>query len=134
MTLDSETAHFTLQIGAGEGADAEELDRLTRQLRDELQDLSGVETVELARGGPAPQGTKAVDPVTLGALALVVLPTILPKLVEFLQAWVLRERGRTVKFKGAVGGQQIEFEGAAEELKALLTTLTAGNKGADFPE
>ncbi|MBM2849366.1 MAG: hypothetical protein HW418_2308, partial [Anaerolineales bacterium] len=39
MSSETEAVQFTMQIGAGEDADAEELDRLTRQLRGELQDL-----------------------------------------------------------------------------------------------
>jgi hypothetical protein len=134
MVTRSETASFVLQISLGEDADAEELDRLTRQLRNELRDVSGVEGAELVRGEPAPQGAKAVDPVTLGALALVILPTVLPKLVEFLQAWVLRGQGRAIKFKGDINGRQIEFEGEAKELKALLVTLAGASKQADVPE
>ncbi len=104
--MTSKLTQLTLQIHAGEDADAEELDRLTRQLRGDLEDL-GVESAELVKGGLAPQGTKAIDPVTLGAIALVVLPATLPKLVEFLQAWSLRGQGRTVKIK--TGMVELEF-------------------------
>ena len=85
MSSETEAVQFTMQIGAGEDADAEELDRLTRQLRGELQDL-GVESAELVKGGPAPGGSKSVEAVTAGAIAVAVLPTFLPKLVEFIQA------------------------------------------------
>ncbi len=66
-----------------------------------------------------------MEAVTAGAIAIAVLPTFLPKLVEFIQAWALRGQGRTVKFKGKVAGQEVEFEGSAEDLKPLLATLSA---------
>jgi hypothetical protein len=106
-----------------EDSTAEELDEITRQLLYELRDLD-VESVELARAGSAPEGAKIADPITIGALAIGVLPTLLPKLVEFIQAWALRGQGRTIKFKGMVAGQPIEFEGPANELQKLVTALS----------
>jgi hypothetical protein len=119
----SESIELTLEVGAGVGAEAEDVDRLTRQLRGEILDLSEIESVQLVKGSQAPRGTKLGDPVTLGALAVAVLPKFLPKLVEFVQAWVLRGQGRTVKFKGKIAGQQVEFEGTAADCKDILATL-----------
>ena len=125
MTGPVETLALTLQVGAGEGTDAEELDRLARQLLNEVRELE-VESADLVTTGPAPDGAKSGEAVTLGMVAVAVLPTVVPKLVEFLQAWVMRGQGRTLKFKGKVGGEDIEIEGATpEELKALLATLSA---------
>jgi hypothetical protein len=120
---DAETIELILEVGAGVGAEAEDLDRLTRQLRGEILDLSEIESVGLVKGGRARQGTKLGDPVTLGALAVAVLPKFLPKLVDFVQAWIMRGQGRTVKFKGKIAGNNIEFEGTAAECKDLLATL-----------
>ena len=123
MAPDVKAVHLKVQIETGADADPEELDRLTRRLRDEIRELE-VESVELAEGGTAPPGAKSAEAVTLGALAVVVLPTVLPKLVEFLQAWAMRGQARTLKFKGKISGEQIEIEGATlEELKALLAGL-----------
>jgi len=113
---------LTVQITLDD-SDPEELDGLARQLVDELSEQP-VESVDLARSGPAPSGTKSADAITLGAVAVAVLPSVLPKLVEFIQAWALRGQGRTVKFKGKVGGQDIEFEGKAEDLQRILAMLT----------
>lgn len=111
-----------LQISAADASD-EELDALARQLLDELRDQD-VESARLGQGAAAPEGTKAVDPVTIGALAIAVLPTFLPKVVEFIQAWAIRGQGRAVKFKGQVAGQPFEFEGSAEDLQKLLAALS----------
>ena len=73
--------------------------------------------------GPAPEGSKG-DPVTIGMLALDVLPTALPSVIALVQAWVMRGQGRTVKFKG----KGIEFEGSPDELQKLLAKLEKGKK------
>jgi hypothetical protein len=113
---------FSLEVSA-EDASAEEIDAMTRQLLRELRDLD-LESVELVSGGAAPEGTKAVDPVTIGAITLAVLPNLLPKVVEFVQAWALRGQGRTVKFKGKIAGQTVQFEGPASDLQKLIATLS----------
>jgi hypothetical protein len=123
MTEDPIT-ELELQVSAEPGAAPEQVDDLTRQLLTELRDLE-VESAELATAGPAPEGAKSGEAVTVGAIALTVLPTFLPKVVDFVQAWVTRGEGRVVKFKGKVGGQQIEFEGSAEALKTMLATLSS---------
>src|SRR5688572_12890102 len=74
------TISLTLHIQAGEEVDADELDRLTRQLRDEIEEL-GIESVELVREGSPPSGAKVVEPVSLGGLAIKILPAALPALI-----------------------------------------------------
>jgi len=103
-------------------ATEEDIDRMTRQLLSELRELD-VESAELTKGGPAPKGSKG-DPITIGSIALVVLPVILPKVADLVQGWSTRGEGRTVKFKG----KGIEFEGSPEELQKLLETLSKGKK------
>ncbi len=110
-----------VQVGMAD-ADAAELDLLTRQLMDELLEQD-IESAELARSGAAPAGTKSADAITIGSIAVAVLPAILPKIIEACQAWALRGQGRTVKFKGKIAGQDIEFEGNAEDLKKILSVL-----------
>ena len=118
---DTNKAEFEIQVSATDATD-EELDRMTRQLLSELRE-SDVESVELAKGGPAPEGSKG-DAVTMGAIAIAVLPTVLPNVITLIQAWVMRGQGRTVKFKG----KGIEFEGSPEELQKLLEKLEKGKK------
>jgi hypothetical protein len=121
MMNDESPVELKLEVSIEDASD-EELDQMTRQLLAELRETE-VESVELARGGSAPQGAKG-DPVTLGAIALVALPTFLPKIVEAVQAWALRGQGRTVKFKG----KGIEFEGPPEELQKLLAKMDRAKK------
>ena len=114
-----------IEISASDATE-EELDRMTRRLLSELRGTD-VESAELAKGGPAPAGSKG-DPVAIGTIVLEVLPAILPSVIGLVQAWVSRGQGRTVKFKGKVGREVIEFEGSPEEFQKLLITLEKGKK------
>ena len=123
---DPDTLELTLTLSAAEH-DAERLDNLTRQLLTELKDLN-LESANLASREELPAGAKGVDPVTAGAIAIAVLPTMLPKVLEFLQSWTLQGKGRTIKFKGKVANQQIEFEGSLADMEKLLAKLEKKNK------
>ncbi len=116
-----ELSELKLEISANDATE-EDIDRMTRELLSELREMD-VERVELARGGAAPSGTKGTDAITTGSIVIAVLPSLLPKIVDSVQAWVLRGNNRTVKFKGKIGGQAVEFEGPAEDLQNLLVML-----------
>lgn len=118
---ENDKVELDLEIDAADATD-EELDRVTRQLLSELRELN-VESVELAKSTPAPGGSKG-DPITIGSIALEVLPVAIPSVIALVQAWVMRGQGRTVKFKG----KGIEFEGSPEELQKLLAKLEKGKK------
>ncbi len=106
-------------------ADEERLDHLTGLIMRDLRDL-GVESVERSAGEAAPEGAKG-DPFTWGALALAVVPALLPKLVEFLQGWTSRPKASTIRLK-TPGGVEVEFTPAerltADQLAALVEKLS----------
>lgn len=116
-----ELLKFELEVHVNDTTE-EELDKLTRNLLSELRGTN-VESVNLVSAGKSPEGSKG-DPVTIGQLALEVLPTAIPSLIALIQAWIMRGQGRTVKFKG----KGIEFEGSPEELQRLLAKLEKGKK------
>jgi hypothetical protein len=116
---------LNIEISASDATD-EDIDRTTRQLLSDLRETD-VELVELAKGGPAPAGSKG-DPIAIGTIALEVLPAILPSVIGLVQAWSSRGQGRTVKFKGKIGRERIEFEGSPEEFQKLLAILEKGKK------
>lgn len=117
----SDLKQLNIEISASD-ATPEDVDWMTRQLLVELRELD-VESAELTKGGPAPVGTKG-DPISIGSIALELLPSVLPSVLGLVQAWVSRGQGRTVKFKG----MGIEFEGSSEDLHKLLETLSKTNK------
>ena len=123
---ESEALHFSLTI-TNPNSNDDELDHLTRQLLMELKDLD-VESVRLATSDSAPAGTKGLDSMTAGTIAMTVLPAMLPKVLEFLQSWSMQGRGRTIKFKGKIANQQIDFEGSFDEMEKLVAILEKKQK------
>ncbi|HET9906628.1 MAG TPA: toll/interleukin-1 receptor domain-containing protein [Anaerolineales bacterium] len=120
----SEPIQFSIEVSDMNAA-VEDIDEMTRQLLSELREMN-VESAELTKGGPAPRGSKG-DFVTLGSIAVSVLPAVLPNLISLVRDWAGRGHGRTVKFKG----MGIEFEGSPEEFQKLMASLDAGGKVAD---
>ena len=118
---ETDKVEFHIEVSATDAVE-EDIDRMTRQLLSELRELN-VESAELVQGGPAPRGSKG-DPVTIGSIAVEVLPAVIPSVIGLVQAWATRGQGRTVKFKG----KGIEFEGSPEELQRILATLERGRK------
>jgi hypothetical protein len=126
---EQETRRLILNVDLGEEADEEELQQATLQLRAELMDLE-VEKVEFVKEGELPEGAKSAEVVTLGSLAVVILPVVIPKLLEFLQSWTLRGQDRKVIMKTQAGDRSIELEYmpsamSADELQRLIQTMTA---------
>lgn len=120
--------NLILTLDPGPEIEADELDMQTRRLRGELIEL-GVTNASPTSAGTAPEGTKSAEAVTLGSLALVVLPTFLPKVLEYLQSWTQRDESRRVKIKTQVGDRSIELEYtpaalSQDELTHLVNTLT----------
>ena len=133
MSSHPNVLNLSIHVGEGEEIDADALDRLTRGLYDELREFD-LESVALARGGEAPSGSKSAEVFTLGALAVGVLPSLVPKLVEFLQAWSLRGQNRVVKIKTSIGDRTLELEyppGSSSEaaLKGMVEALTGALTG-----
>jgi len=122
----SNLTQLNIEIAASDVTE-EDIDQMTRQLLSELRETD-VESAELAKGGIAPSGTKSGDLVTMGSIVISALPAVLPAVLGLVQAWATRGQGRTVKFKGRVGGQPIEFEGSAADLEKLLATLSKARK------
>ena len=118
---DPDLAQLNIEISASDVTE-EDIDWMTRQLLSELRELD-VESAELTKGGIAPAGTKG-DPISIGSIALELLPSVLPAVLGLVQSWMSRGQGRTVKFKG----MGIEFEGSSEDLHKLLETLSKGKK------
>lgn len=101
--------------------DPEETERLTQALRRELLLIPEVETVRAAPGGPAPDGTRGVDPAAIGALVVTALPTaeVLAKLIGVIRGWLPRSGGETT-MKVTVNGHTIELVPSKEQKAALV--------------
>jgi hypothetical protein len=102
------------------GADAEQLEELTRALRAEILTLD-VDSVVPRSGGEAPPGTRGVDAAAVGALVVSVAPALgaLARLVTTVVDW-LRRGGtqRTVRLK--IGDDELELSGASSAMQQQL--------------
>ena len=124
-----------LDLQLAQGGD-EELDLLTRQLRQELLE-AGAESAELVKQGKAPPGAKAgPDTVVLGGLLLAVAPMVMTKLLEFLQAWAMRREGRMLKLNlQTADGASVQIEVpqtmSRSEVKRWLDTINEALTGTN---
>lgn len=112
-----------------DGGDTNELDALTRQLRMEMEELN-IDSIESVSAGPAPHGTKAIDLLVIGQMAVTLAPTIVPPLFGLLKSWVERKPSTPVKIKVKVGRRtaQIEYDPTRTSAKDLEAIMKALNK------
>jgi hypothetical protein len=109
----------------GEKVDTEELEQITNNLRDELNELDIIEKVDLVRKGEdkAPKGSKGGGEVaTLGSL-LVTLGTlagssVIPNLTSTLQSWLTRHERRKISLE--IGGDKLEVTGVSDKEQERL--------------
>ncbi|MFY9820825.1 MAG: hypothetical protein WAM82_05550 [Thermoanaerobaculia bacterium] len=121
---DETPVELLVEVGAS-GADVEEIDRLTRDLLGELRELP-LDSVNLVSDGQLGHGAKSGSVEVIGSLMAGVVPTFLPNLVAFLQSWLKRGDGKTIKLKTAAFEVELpagEFSHA--EIQKLLRTLGA---------
>jgi hypothetical protein len=117
-----------IEVDAGPGADAEELDALTAQLQCELQELD-LDAVERVRQGQAPPGARAIDVLALGTLLVTIAkPVVLSSAVEVVRSW-LSGRQRSVKLE--IDGDVLEVTGlSTADQRVLISAWLARNAGS----
>ena len=123
-----------LTISRQDKVDDETLDRLTRRVRDEIDELD-VEEVGLAPGTDLPPGAKG-DPITIGSIFVALASAgVFTGLIELLKSWALRREGRTVTLKAKIGDREVELAYSPAEtppedmtrfVNAIVGTLREG--------
>lgn len=109
MILRENEVQLALQIENGQGEfDADELNQLALTLMRSLEDV-GVESATLRREKERLEGAKG-DSITIGVLLVAVLPTVLPKVIQFLQMWVMRNNEHVIKVKVQQEDRSVEVE------------------------
>lgn len=107
---------------------AEETEDSSRLLRDQLLETSGT-SVEYIPDGHVPDGTRVVDPITIGALLVTLAGSgsALTALIETVKEWLGRNSTHTVTLE-AQNGSKITITGQqSAEDKELLEKWTARN-------
>ena len=98
------------------GADAETLDQLTNDLRLELLELD-VDSVSPVSAGPAPEDSKGLELVAIGALLVHVkdsLPLV-KSVVSVVRSWLLRGSSSGRSLKVTVDGRTLDLSAATPE-------------------
>ncbi len=109
-----------LQFGDGPQTDKEELEMVTRQLREELLGLD-VEDVDFVSTGEAPEKAKAGDPVTWGTLLLTLAASggVITTVINAVQSWLTRADRRSITLE--IDGDKLEIKGISSEEQQRLT-------------
>ncbi|MGK5678319.1 hypothetical protein [Actinoplanes sp. URMC 104] len=114
-----------------DGADAERLDGLTRQLRAELGRLD-VDDVRPLPAGPPPPGSRAFDVEAVGALVVLLGQSseTLAAVVGVVRGWLGRSPGakRTVRLE--LDGDVLELSEATAADQQRLVDLFVSRHGA----
>ncbi|WP_343998037.1 hypothetical protein [Streptomyces thermocarboxydovorans] len=113
-----------LVLTGRQDSDQEELDELTRRLRDRLFELD-VDDVQLRRAGDLPEGAKPVDAIAVGALAVTMAPIALRSVVSLVQTWIENRPVHTVSI--ALGDNSLELEAvsSADQQRLIEAFLAA---------
>ena len=114
------TTQLGLIINVNPDIAEEELAQLTKQLRQEIEELD-VERVDLAKREHVPAGTKTVGPVTWGTLLVTLAASggVITQLISTLQAWLTRHGQRSITLE--IDGDKLEVAGiSAEEQQRLI--------------
>ena len=101
---------LTVTLDAKPDTDAGDLERLTRQLRDELSELDV--QADLVTGGSAPANTKAGDVIEWGTLLLTLAASggVITALINAIQAW-LTNRNQPAAVTLEMGGDKLQITG-----------------------
>ena len=129
---DEDLVTLALQVDGRADSDAQEVDELTRRLREELL-LLDVRSVEPLRPGEPPPGTRGADVVAIGGL-LVTLATsgdTLKLVVGLIQSWLHVQPARSVELQ--IAGDSLKLSGVSSAEQERLIDLFVQRHLVDKP-
>jgi len=117
--LHPESTALALSVDVGSGADEDERERLAQSLRAELLELD-VDAVEHAATGPAPDGTRAIEALMVGALVVRLArdTEAFASLVRTVRGWLGADAARRVRIE--LDGDVLELTGGSDEERQRL--------------
>ena len=117
---ENDVLSLTMRVEAGPGADAQELDDLTRRLREQLLEVD-VRSVEPLRTGEAPPGTRGPEAIALGSLLVTLAPSseLLKTVVGVVQGWLAGQHARSVELQIAGDSLKVGGLSAAEQQRLI---------------
>lgn len=127
--MTDQTIQLLLNLDAGSEGDDEELEELTRKLREELMDLD-IEGANFVRFGEAPAKAKSIEPVTLGTLLLTLVASggVLTTTINVLQDWLTRHEKHSLTLE--IEGDKLQVTGiSSEEQERLINAWLTRHRG-----
>jgi len=125
-----ETLSLKLQIVDDLDDDPASVDRLTRRLLAEIKEAD-VESAEIPRDPEPPPRNAKGDPITIGTIAVAVLPSLLPSLVLLVQHWILRQQDQHIKIKLGDNELEIPRDATRAELEPIIELLKSASAAGD---
>jgi len=122
MHIDKNKTDVIIRIDSASDDD-EEIDRTTRQLREELSDLN-IDSVGLVKTGSAPKGSKAGEDIIAWGSLLVSLAAsggVLPSLIGTVQSWLSRRENAKISME--IDGDKLEVSGVSSEEQNRLIDI-----------
>ena len=106
-------------------ADDEQLDTMTRSLREDLLALDVDKVSPVATGGQAPPGSKGIDPAAIGAILVALKGSVelATQVVSAVRAWLHRgdkAKPATQTLKLTMNGQTLELSAATGDQQDQL--------------
>ncbi|MEV0056486.1 hypothetical protein AB0H34_39120 [Saccharopolyspora shandongensis] len=117
----------SVQVGVADG-DAEELDRLTRRLREDLLQLD-VDRVAIP-SEPSPEGSKGTGDLLGTLLVTVANSAVLVSVCQLVRAWVMHNKNRRVVLKD--GERTLELTAtSAEQHEQIISAFLRGSSDGE---
>ncbi|GAA2114920.1 hypothetical protein [Streptomyces synnematoformans] len=123
----------TVRVAVVGGADDDELDALTGQLRQALLELEVDDVRPVRAAGAAPEGAKPGEAVAVGVLAVTLVPVVLRSVVRLVEVWLQNRPVRSVRLE--LDGRSLELGDAsgAEKQRLIEAFLDAGPSAGQEP-
>ncbi len=108
MTQAPEQIAYTIKLSSPDQPDPDRIERVTRNLRSEIQELAPG-SVASAADGAAPEGGKGGPNFLTGVMLFHAVAGQVPKLLEYLQSWLMRGQNQTIKIEIQRGENKINL-------------------------
>jgi hypothetical protein len=133
---DTMDGDLIVQVESDEPVSDEEIAEFTRQLKDDLNDVTGIEATEVP--APAEEGTRSSGGIILGTLAVTAFsyPTVmrlkadLKHLADIIKRHQERHRGKRVTIRLA-NGTKVDVENISEKYLAEILESVPREQAVD---
>ena len=121
----NDTLKIQMNIAHGDGT-PDEIHALTRRLQNELLDSSDVYDATIPVREEQAMTRSKGEMSMLGQVMLEVLPTAIPAVIVFVQAWLLRQKDQTIEITIGDNKMIVPHDADPDKIEALASLLRDG--------